>query len=178
MNRWQGAYDACATTRYPALLAYAALLAGDRQSGEDLLHDALVRVFGRPRRFASSDHAEAYVRTVLAHLAMDRARGRNRLRAALARAAQVPVVADHAERIGASDAVGTALAALPPQVRTCVVLRYFDDLSTAAIAQRLGIAEGTVKRYLADGRAALASLIDVEEPAATMQVTAHGRSWR
>ena len=41
-----------------------------------------------------------------------------------------------------------ALAALAPQQRICVVLRYYDDLTVPEIADRLSLAEGTVKRYL------------------------------
>ena len=37
-----------------------------------------------------------------------------------------------------------ALAALPPQQRACVVLRFYEDLTTAEIADRLGLAVGTV----------------------------------
>ncbi len=41
------------------------------------------------------------------------------------------------------DAVTLALAALTPHVRACVMLRYYDDLTVAQIAGRLGHATGT-----------------------------------
>jgi DNA-directed RNA polymerase specialized sigma24 family protein len=37
---WQGFYTELATTRYPALLAYATALTGQRATAEDLLQDA------------------------------------------------------------------------------------------------------------------------------------------
>ena len=40
---------------------------------------------------------------------------------------------------------------LAPRVRACVVLRYFEDLTVAEIADRLQLSDGTVKRYLSDG---------------------------
>ena len=51
--------------------------------------------------------------------------------------------------------VHAALALLPPRERACVMLRYFDDLTVPQIGRQLGIAEGSVKRYLSDGIARL-----------------------
>jgi RNA polymerase sigma-70 factor (ECF subfamily) len=51
--------------------------------------------------------------------------------------------------------IALALNALPPRVRACVVLRYFDDLTVPDIARQLGLAPGSVKRYLSDGLHAL-----------------------
>ncbi|WP_284329353.1 RNA polymerase sigma factor [Demequina litorisediminis] len=53
--------------------------------------------------------------------------------------------------------VRAALARLSPRERACIVLRFYDDLTVPAIAERLGLAEGTVKRYLSDASARLAT---------------------
>jgi RNA polymerase sigma-70 factor (sigma-E family) len=161
MAAWQGFYDELATTRYPALLAYATLLTGSRAAAEDLLHDAFVRVFSRPRRLDSARHAEAYVRRALANLAMDRARGRARDADAARRAHDAELAPDPAGAVDERLGLASALARLPLQVRTCVVLKYYDDLTVVEIAERLGIATGTVKRYLSDARALLGELVDV-----------------
>jgi len=39
-------------------------------------------------------------------------------------------------------------------------LRFFDDLTVPQVAARLGLAEGTVKRYLSDARARMLPLLD------------------
>ncbi len=44
--------------------------------------------------------------------------------------------------------------------RAVVFLTYWEDLDPAAIARRLGISTGSVKRHLARGRAKLRELID------------------
>lgn len=44
-----------------------------------------------------------------------------------------------------------------------MVLRFFDDLTIPQIGARLGLAEGSVKRYLHDATAKLAPLLDVTE---------------
>jgi RNA polymerase sigma factor (sigma-70 family) len=49
-----------------------------------------------------------------------------------------------------------ALDHLPPRCREAVLLRQVDGLSRQEIAARMGIAEKTVKRHLADGVRALA----------------------
>ncbi|WP_230685051.1 sigma-70 family RNA polymerase sigma factor [Cellulomonas sp. JZ18] len=48
-----------------------------------------------------------------------------------------------------------ALATLPPRVRACMVLRHFDDLTVAQVAETLSLSVGAVKRYLSDGTRAL-----------------------
>jgi RNA polymerase sigma factor (sigma-70 family) len=49
------------------------------------------------------------------------------------------------------DALGRALAQLPPMQRTVLVLRYWEELSQAEVAALLGCAEGTVKSATARG---------------------------
>ena len=55
------------------------------------------------------------------------------------------------------DVMLTALDGLSPQQRACVVLRYYQDLPVAQVASALGVAEGTVKRYLSDAMTRLAA---------------------
>ena len=47
--------------------------------------------------------------------------------------------------------VRAALRTLPRRQRTCVVMRFYDDLPVADIAAALGLSDGAVKRYLSDG---------------------------
>jgi len=146
---WQGLLDELLRERRPALIGYAALLTGDRASAEDLVHDAVVRTFGRPRAFPNVNAADAYVRRAIATIFVDRARSRGRWLAALPRlvaGAAVPED-DVAGRLDAR----AALRTLPQRQRACVVLRFYDDLTVAEIAARLGLSEGSVKRYLSDG---------------------------
>jgi RNA polymerase sigma factor (sigma-70 family) len=45
---------------------------------------------------------------------------------------------------------------LSPKQRACVVLRFYEDLPVAAIADELSCSEGAVKRHLADAKTRLA----------------------
>ena len=54
----------------------------------------------------------------------------------------------------------SAVNKLSVQQRASVVLTYWEDLTPAEVASRLGIAEGSVKRHLARARARLKELLD------------------
>ena len=162
MARWQGFYDELAERRYPALLAYAIAFTGQRATAEDLVQEAMVRTFSSPRRLSSPQHAEHYVRRAIASVFVDDKRREQLFRRSASRLADAEVAPDRAAQVDNRDAVALALEALTPQVRACVVLRYYDDLTVAQIADRLGLALGTVKRYLHDGGVALRGELGAE----------------
>ena len=151
MARWHGFYDELAEARYPSLLAYAIAFTGQRATAEDLVQEAMVKTFSSPRRLSSAQHAEHYVRRAIASVFVDDKRREQLFRRSAARLAYADVAPDGAGNVDNRDAVTDALATLTPQVRACAVLRYYDDLTVAQIADRLGLALGTVKRYLHDG---------------------------
>jgi RNA polymerase sigma factor (sigma-70 family) len=64
-------------------------------------------------------------------------------------------VADHARDSELSDALRRALDRLPRRMRAAVVLRYFEDMSEAEIAEILGISQGTVKSTVSRAMAKL-----------------------
>ena len=68
--------------------------------------------------------------------------------------------AERSTELGA-DELADALAALPIKRRAAIVLRYYDGLSEARIAEVLGVPPGTVKSLLSRG---LAELREVIEP--------------
>ena len=154
MAHWQGFYDELASSRYGALLSYAMVLTGQRATAEDLVQEALVRVFSAPRRLTSAAHAESYVRRSISSLYIDDARRAKLFDRTARRMGWVSEPVTYAPP-EPTDELDAALRLLSPQVRTCVVLRYYEDLTAGQIAERLGLAEGTVKRYLHNASAAL-----------------------
>jgi RNA polymerase sigma-70 factor (sigma-E family) len=161
---WEDALVELLQTRGVTLMRHARLLTGNEHEAEDLLQDALVRVFTRHRRGKDPEAVEVYLRTVMANLVLDsRRRGVRWLR--LRHKVATPVTGGEGlgEAIAARQAALAALAALSPQQRACLVLRYYDDLPVAEIAARVGIAEGTVKRHLHDGTKRLAALLSAAE---------------
>jgi RNA polymerase sigma-70 factor (ECF subfamily) len=166
MARWEPILEQVMRERSPRLLAYAVLMTGSDAEAEDVLQDALVRTFSKGRSFDNVNLAEAYVRRAIPSVFIDRLRTRKAAERAHERDVTLHgdgLIADgeHEATESALD-VRAALAELPPRERACIVLRFYDDLTIPQIAERLGLAQGTVKRYLADASARLATLLDTE----------------
>ncbi|WP_426593562.1 RNA polymerase sigma factor [Cellulomonas sp. McL0617] len=146
--------------RGPALVAYAFLLTGEYASAQDLVQEALVRTFSRRRSAADVEWLEAYVRRAILNVFSDGYRKDRRWSAAAPTLADRLPTADNPDitAIDRTD-VRAALVSLPPQQRAAVVLHHVDDLSVREVAERMGVAPGTVKRYLHDARQRLGSLL-------------------
>ena len=155
----------------PRLFRTALLLAGqDRAAAEDLLQLALERAYWHWGRVCRSGDPERYVRRILANAANDRWRRavRRPERPLDSRHADL-VVADQADTVAERDFLIRALAGLPPRQRTVLVLRYYNDLSEAEIADVLGCSVGTVKSQASRGLARLRAVTGPDaEPAEGM----------
>ncbi|MCW2941991.1 MAG: hypothetical protein JWN00_4976 [Actinomycetia bacterium] len=158
MADWETAMVTLARERGGALKRYAFLLSGDDAEADDLLQEALVRAFARPGRRADAE-AEAYVRRILLNRFLDTRRRRQgwfRVRPLVATAEEAPD--PMAAAVDRAD-VRVALAGLTPRQRACTVLRYYEDLPVAEIADALGCSDGTVKRHLSDAHTRLAAAL-------------------
>lgn len=160
MRTWERGLDELVTTRRRALTGYAYLLCGDLREAEDLVQDALVATCSRVRAGTEIRALEAYVRAAILSTYLDGFR-RRRSWAAVRHLAAVPTAQPPAEDATADHVpvrmeVQEALAALAPRERACVVLRHYEDLPLADVADRLGISLGAVKRYLSDAHRRLA----------------------
>ena len=150
-------FDEFVQARSPGLLRTALLLTGqDRAEAEDLVQLALERAYRHWARICRSGEPERYVRKILANASADRWRRlRRRPELPLREAAADPAGPDRSREIDDRDFLLRALAALPPRQRAALVLRYFDDLNQAEIADLLGCSVGTVKSQISRGLARL-----------------------
>jgi len=157
---WEPILDEVMRERAPRLLAYAAMVTGNDAEAHDVLQEALVRSFSKRRQFAHVNAAEAYVRRAIPSVYLDGLRKRkSRERShdrAFERDTAVPDIDAHVD-------VQRALATLSPRERACVVLRYYDDCTVSQVAAQLGLAEGTVKRYLSDASGKLAKQLGTSD---------------
>ena len=163
--QWRDVLDDVVEHRRAALVGYACLYVVDRRDAEDLVHEAIVRTFARPRVVTDPHAAEGYVRAAIRSVFLDGIRRQRgwRERMPLLRDDTDAPAAEHAAAAGVD--VRSALALLAPRERACVALRYFDDLPVRDIAAELGIGEGAVKRYLSDGTRKLRDVLGVAVPA-------------
>ncbi|MEU9571008.1 SigE family RNA polymerase sigma factor [Streptomyces massasporeus] len=152
-------FDEFAAARWSTLLHVARLLTGgDRQRAEDLVQEALVKLwFAWPK--IADQAPEAYVRTVLVRLAARSARrrwwGERPVEQLPDRAGPVDVSSAVAER----SRLEGALAQLSPKQRVAVVLRYYEDLPEAQVAQALGCPVGTARSHASRGVARLRQIL-------------------
>ena len=147
--------DAFVAQRGDALLATAILLAGGRDAGQDLLQAAIERLMRRWNRIDGDP--EGYVRRILYHLAVDSWRRRSR-RPEVLTAVEPGAAPDATATLDLRDALIRALALLPPKQRAVLVLRYWEHLTEAEAADRLGCSIGTVKSTTSRGLAQLRKL--------------------
>jgi RNA polymerase sigma-70 factor (sigma-E family) len=117
----------------------------DRAVAEDAVQSALTTAYMSWRRVRAADSPEAYLRRMVLNQLFSWRR-RASWRAEEPRA-EVPDTggASHEDSVATHDEVWRALAALPARQRAVVVLRYYEDLSEAQIANALAIRPGTVK---------------------------------
>ena len=133
------------------LMRAAVALTGNRADAEDLLQAALERLLRSSRRVETD--AEGYLRRTLYNLAADgwRRQGAWRRKLVVIRASEPAGEADVTAAVDLRDALIRVLRMLPPQQRTVIVLRYWEQLSEAETATALGCSEGTVKSAASRG---------------------------
>lgn len=144
------------------LWAVALRTLGDREEAADAVQDACISAF----RAASGYRGDAAVTTWLHRIVVNACLDRVRRRAARP-AGPLPDTGpgepaeprDALAELDTTLAVEAALAQLPVEQRTAIVLVDIEGHSVAAAAAILGTAEGTVKSRCSRGRARLAVLL-------------------
>ena len=149
-------YDEFAASRLPALLRFAVMLTGDPDTAADVVQDAMVKAHVSWRRVVASEQPDRYVRRMITNAYIDQRRG-SWLRRVVLRAdpTEPPAVRDHGEATADRDHVWSLLATLPRQQRAALVLRYYEHLRDAEIAEVLGCSVGTVRGYISRALATL-----------------------
>jgi RNA polymerase sigma-70 factor (sigma-E family) len=153
------------TARMPALRRLAYTLCGDEHRGDDIVQQAMTRLYTHWRRASAATNIDHYVRTILVRVYVDERR--------LAWSSRVRLSADPPDlpSAGGPDIEERALlreclAQVPRRQRAVLVLRYLYDLPIDEVAQTLGCSTGTVKSQTSHGLAALRRLLARQELAA------------
>ncbi len=155
-------FEAYMQARQPSLLRTAYLLTGDKHTAEDLVQTALAKLYLSWDKIQRREVIDGYVRRILVneHNSLWR-------RAWKRREVSTDIVPDRPAEtapsdLGQSAALWEFVQTLPRKQRAVVVLRYYEDLSEAEIAETLGISVGTVKSQASRALAALRSRVHTE----------------
>jgi RNA polymerase sigma-70 factor (sigma-E family) len=159
-------FEEFVATRLPALLRFAAVLAGDRAIAEDLAQEVLIRAYARWDRIGDLDRPEFYVRKMVLNEFLSWRRRSWRLIPAGDAAAPDRAEPDHALRHAEREALLAEIARLPGRQRAVLVLRYYEGCGDAEIAELLGCAPGTVRGYASRALAALRIELSPNRPMA------------
>jgi len=134
----------------------AYLITGDWHRADDVVQDALVKLYVAWPRLTRSGAFPTYARRAVVTSAIDQGRRPWRREHAVDGAgAYEPDRHDRMQEVEDRLMIIEALAELPPRQRATVVLRYYDELSVDETAEVLGCTTGTVKSQTARGLDAL-----------------------
>ena len=128
-------------SQWASMVRLAWLLSGSRQDGEDVVHDAFLRV---EQRLGDVDHPVAYLRSAVVNGVRMLQRRREVERRHL------PEPESPADAPETGDLLA-ALRALPAKERHALVLRYYLGLSVQEVASQLTCPLGTAKSLIHRG---------------------------
>jgi RNA polymerase sigma factor (sigma-70 family) len=151
------------------LFYHATYIVKDGQEAYDIVQEVFIRAM-RERRFFNEDFKmKAWLFRVTSNLCFNTVRNRKRRGVLLETMVRpVPQRANQLEHVFADEQRSTVLTAmdeLSENHREILVLRYYDDLSYAEIAEVLGVKLGTVMSRLSRARQRLSDVMG-EAPAA------------
>jgi len=133
-------------------IAYGIL--GDPHLAEDVTQEAMLSLLANLGRFDHRRSFEPWLHRIVSNRALDWLRLRKR------RAEVAPIVAPSPTEPPADPVLADALASLPPEQRTIVVLRHIGGYGTNEIARMLRLRRGTVGSRLRRGLDQLRSRLE------------------
>jgi RNA polymerase sigma-70 factor (ECF subfamily) len=128
-------------------------------AAEDATQDAFAQAWARWDRISRYDNPGAWVRRVAINKLRNAHRSRLRGEAAIERMNSGVSTAASLTELEPDLILG--LQRLPYKQRLCAVLFYVEGLSTAEVAEVMGISQGSVSQHLNRARTALRAYLEV-----------------
>jgi RNA polymerase sigma-70 factor (sigma-E family) len=140
-------FEEYVAARGAALVRFARLLTGDVHRAEDLVQDALAKAYLRWSRIRRADNPEVYIRRMLINGSHQWWRRRSNREVPADLTAERPAPGDLGTESAERDTMRRLIGNLPHRQRTVLVLRYYEDLDDAAIAEILNCSPVTVRTH-------------------------------
>jgi RNA polymerase sigma-70 factor (sigma-E family) len=152
-------FAAYMTARQPSLLRTAYLLTGDQHTAEDLVQTALAKLYLSWDKVQHRELVDGYVRRILVneHNSLWRRAWKRRELSSDTLPDDQGSYDRHDD--GSSGALWEFVQTLPRRQRAVIVLRYYEGMSEADIAETLRIRPGTVKSAASAAMARLRSTL-------------------
>jgi RNA polymerase sigma-70 factor (ECF subfamily) len=170
LNGDQAAWNQIVQLHWRKVFNVAYKFVGRHEEAEDLAQDIFLKVFRSLGTFDRRANFQTWLISVSRNLCIDHYRSVRKERESLDRGIDTDELAPVAPEPGPIAALEQrdrvallrqALAALPPALRTAVVMRDLQELSYQEIADRLALPEGTVKSRINRGRNELARQVSL-----------------
>jgi RNA polymerase sigma factor (sigma-70 family) len=157
-----------------AMYRYGLALGLDGDTALDLLQDTFVKAWDRLRQCRDRDRVRAWLFRIFRNAILDWRRDVRRTEVPIDAVAEPRADEDWPERHALGDAIGTALADLPPILREAFLLRHDAGHSFEEISETTGISLSAAKMRVVRAREALRQALDPDYgtmPDATENVT-------
>ncbi|MBB2945322.1 RNA polymerase sigma-70 factor (sigma-E family) [Actinoplanes lutulentus] len=153
-------YLAYVNGRLASLRRLAFLLSGSRDQADDLVQEAITKLYARWPKISRTDNVDTYVHTAIVRaFLVEKRRG-------WWRRTNRPAPPERAEE--EAPMLRTALRRIPARQQAVLVLRFLGDHSVADVAQILGCSEGTVESQTSHGLSALRRILGPTAHAANL----------
>jgi len=161
-------FDTVYSDVFPVLYRVVLRIVGDRESAEEVCHDAFVRFYQNSAKLPDEQQARYWLLRVGKNLAFNLSKRRGREQRAFERAYHEPApvgerTEDSTLRDETKEAVRRALEQLPRKLRDVIILKEYGDLAYAEIAKTLGISVANVKVRAYRAREQLSRLLEEED---------------
>ncbi len=157
----EAAFREFVVSRARGLLRSAYLLTGNLADAEDLVQSALAKTYQAWNRIEDRKALDGYVRRAMVNTHISWWRRRRLEEYPTDEIPDLPV-ADTSGSSELRDSLQRAIDRLPQRMRAAVVLRFFEDMTEAEVADVLGVSQGTVKSTVSRAVAKLRSDSDLQ----------------
>jgi RNA polymerase sigma factor (sigma-70 family) len=151
-------YTRLATEQLDSAYRLAGYLLGDGAAAQDAVHTALIRAWQFWPELGDTARFPAWFERIVVEVCLGRMR-----RKPAAGSAETSASADVFRSMADDDEIARAVAALPPQHRTVIVLRYWQDLALDGVAERLGISPTAAESRLYEALKALGRQLEASD---------------